>query len=167
MKDIHKNPILYYILVPVLIFLWPLLISTKYLPKAEDALDKEVKDYSSAIDIMDEILSIDPKRLTLSGSKSEASGFDYLVAINKVANSYGISEANCSINTKPAVSKNNQKTQNASVSLEKIDIENFAKFLSTLQLRWANLECEKLKLTKKKGLSDAWKVDLNFKYYYQ
>ena len=32
MKDVYKNPILYYILVPVVVALWPLLVWSVYLP---------------------------------------------------------------------------------------------------------------------------------------
>jgi hypothetical protein len=52
------------------------------------------------------------------------------------------------------------------VVLKEVDITKFAKFLSTIQLRWANLQCVKVKLTKKKGLRDTWDVDLDFKYFY-
>jgi hypothetical protein len=59
-----------------------------------------------------------------------------------------------------------QKSQSAKVGLKQVDITKFAKFLSTVQLRWANLQCSQVKLTKKKGLPDTWDVDLDFKYYY-
>ncbi len=59
-----------------------------------------------------------------------------------------------------------QKSQSANVSLSQIDIVKFAEFLSTIQLRWANLQCNRVKLTKKQGLPDVWDVDIEFKYYY-
>ncbi len=59
-----------------------------------------------------------------------------------------------------------EKTKNAAVILQKIDIKSFANFLSSLQTRWAKLECESIELTKQKGLPDSWKATLKFKYYY-
>ena len=52
------------------------------------------------------------------------------------------------------------------VILKDVSITDFAEFLSKIQLRWASLQCEKVKFTKTKGIPDAWKVDLSFKYYY-
>ena len=59
-----------------------------------------------------------------------------------------------------------EKSQTANVALKDVDLEKFAKFLSTIQLRWENLQCKRIKLTRKKGLPDTWDVDLVFKYYY-
>ena len=58
------------------------------------------------------------------------------------------------------------KSQSANVTLKQVDLAKFAGFLSTIQLRWSNLQCSKLKLTTKKGLTDTWDIDLEFKYYY-
>ena len=52
MKDIYKNPIFYYILVPVLITLWPLLIWGVYLPEAERSWKDDEADYKKAKNIM-------------------------------------------------------------------------------------------------------------------
>ena len=59
-----------------------------------------------------------------------------------------------------------QKSQGATVSLKQIDIVKFSEFLSTIQLRWANLQCNRVKLTHKQGLPDMWDIDIEFKYYY-
>lgn len=52
------------------------------------------------------------------------------------------------------------------MTFKEVDVVKFAEFLSTIQLRWANLHCSKIQMTKKKGLTDTWDVDLDFKYYY-
>jgi len=52
------------------------------------------------------------------------------------------------------------------VNLKGVDIVKSTRFLSTIELRWANLQCTTIKLTKKKGMPDMWDVDLDFKYYY-
>ena len=64
------------------------------------------------------------------------------------------------------VNSGGQKSQTANIILKQIDITRFAEFISTLQLRWPNLQCEMVKLTYLKGLKDAWKVDVKFKYYF-
>jgi len=41
MKDLTKNPFFYYVLVPALVALWPLLLRAAFLPKAQEKLEKE------------------------------------------------------------------------------------------------------------------------------
>ncbi|MBA7630328.1 hypothetical protein ES703_37849 [subsurface metagenome] len=164
MADIYKNPTLYYILVPIIAALWSLLIGGVYLPDAERNWQVEKAQYIKAEKIMTEILNLDPERL--ADSKTATAEFDYTSAIDKIASRFKISATNYNISSKPARTKSGQKSQECQVVLKKIDITRFAKFLSAIQLRWANLQCEKVTLTKTKGLPDMWKVDLNFKYYY-
>ena len=166
MKDIYKNPILYCILVPIVIALWPLLVWAVRLPEAKKNLKDEMKQYEEAKNIIGEILTIDPGRLEAVDSKKAVAEFDYAVAVERIASSCGIPSTSYDISSKPARTTGGQKTEDALVVLREIDIARFARFLSTLQLRWANLQCEKITLTKNKGLPDVWKVDLNFKYYY-
>jgi hypothetical protein len=61
-----------------------------------------------------------------------------------------------------------QKNQSATVNLREVGITEFAEFLSMIQLRWVNLQCERVKMTKKQNLpgNDLWDVDITFKYYY-
>lgn len=165
MKDIYKNPVLYYILVPVLVALWPLLVWAVYLPNAREGLENDIAQYAKAQETIGQILNLDRGRLKLTDSKA-AADFDYVASIDEIARSCSIASTNYNISSKPARVKNQQKTQSAVVVLNEIDIRRFSEFLSALQLRWANLQCEKVKLTKKKGLPDAWKVNLDFKYYY-
>jgi hypothetical protein len=63
-------------------------------------------------------------------------------------------------------SASGQKSQTAKVDLNGVDIARSARFLSTMEFRWSNLQCTQVKLTKKKAVADMWDVDLNFKYYY-
>ena len=44
MKDLTKNPFFYYVLVPAVVALWPLLIWAAFLPKAQQKLEKEEKN---------------------------------------------------------------------------------------------------------------------------
>jgi len=166
MKDIYKNPTLYYILVPVVVVLWPLLVWAVYLPDAEENWQDEKAQYNKAQKIIEEILNIDPDRLAFVDSKTNAAEFDYANVVDRVATSCKISSTNYELSSKPTRTSKGQKTQSCHVELKQVDITRFARFLSTIQLRWANLQCENVTLTKGKGRPDMWKIDLDFKYYY-
>jgi hypothetical protein len=166
MKDIFKNPALYYILAPVAAALWPLLIWGVYLPAAQHSWEVEKSQYNEGQNIITEILALDPDRLKFADANSAAAEFDYANAIEKTAGSCGISSAGYTLNSGIIITSSGQKTQSAKVDLKQIDIAKFSRFLSTIQLRWANLQCTQVKLTKKKGLPDTWDIALDFKYYY-
>lgn len=165
MKELYKNPALYYILAPVLAALWPLLIWGVYLPSARHNWQVETEQYSKAQGIIKEILAIDPDRLTADSNNASVE-FDYAGAIDKTAALCGIPSSSYKLNSGIIITSAGQKSQSAKVSLKGIDVTKFAKFLSTLQLRWASLQTVQVKLTKKKGLPDSWDVDIEFKYYY-
>jgi hypothetical protein len=166
MKEIYKNPALYYILVPIIVALWPLLIWGVYLPSARRSWQVEKSQYDQAQGIIKEILAIDPDRLNFADSQNTAAEFDYASALEKTAGLCGIPPTSYKLNSGIIITSSGQKSQSAKVSLKQVDITKFAKFLSTIQLRWANLQTVQVKLTKKKGLPDAWDVDIEFKYYY-
>jgi hypothetical protein len=165
-KDIYKNPLFYYIVVPLILTLWPLMVWAVYLPKADTGWTNEKKQYEEAQKAMVDILQIDPDRLDFANAKTNAPEFDYATVFNKVATSCGIPDSGYRSTSSPARVTKGQKTQNAQLVLNQIDIAKFTKFISTLQLRWASLQCTSVKLTKVKGLPDAWKIDLEFRYYF-
>lgn len=166
MKDIYKNPIFYYILVPSLAALWPLLAWAVYSPAAERNFEDEMEQYKQAQLKIEVILDSDPTRLELADPNKSADKFDYATAVDDVARRCKISANNYTISSKPVRTSSGKKSQSAKVVLKQVNIAVFADFLSKIQLRWASLECENVTLTKKKGLADMWKVDLDFKYYY-
>ena len=166
MKDIYKNPILYYILVPAVIALWPLFIRAVRLPSAEQSWTKDKAQYIKAQKVMAEILAIDPDRLEFVDSKTTAAEFDYAIAVEKVASLCKIPSTSYKLSSGILITSGGQKSQNAKLALKRVGLTKFAKFLSAIQLRWANLQCTKVKLTRKKGLAETWNVDLEFKYYY-
>ncbi len=165
MKEIYKNPMLYYIGVPAIIALWPLLLWAVYLPGAQKNWLADKDQYIKGRKIMEDILRVDPARLDLAASKTAAQ-FDYANAIDQIARTCNISANNYETSSKPIRSSGGQKSQSALVILKQVDITQFANFLSAIQLHWANLQCEKVTLTRQKGLPDSWKADLDFKYYY-
>ncbi len=167
MKDIYKNPTLYYILVPVALALWPLFVWGSSLPNAKDSLEKEKGEYRRAQNTMLEILTLDPDRLEFTDANSAAAEFAYFSAVAKVAGFCGIPSASYTLSSGPIITRRGKKSQTATVGLKDVSITKFAKFLSTIQLRWADLECVQLrKLKKKEAFPDKWDVDLEFKYYY-
>lgn len=166
MRDIFKNTTLYYVLVPVMVGLWPLLVWAVYLPKAKSSWDKEKDKYNEGQVVIEEILQRAPDRLESTGSGQTIDKFEYAPAIAEVAGLAGISASNYHLTEGTPRPSQGRTLQTCRVTLKQIDMKRFAEFLSTLQLRWTDLECDRAEFTKKKGLPDAWKVDLDFKYYY-
>jgi hypothetical protein len=168
MKDIYKNPILYYIAVPVIVGLWPLLVWAIYLPAAQKDVEEQMSQYKKAEPIMLEIFTLEPDRLEFADANDTAADFTYGEAIDRVASLCRIPPSKYNLSSAMIITSNDQKSQSASVDLKQIDIRKFARFLSMMQLRWPNLQCEQLKLTKKQNLpdNDMWDVDIKFKYYY-
>ena len=115
---------------------------------------------------MMEILTLDPDRRDYADANDVEIEFNYDKEVAKVASASKIPATKWDLNTTAPQTSNRQKIQSATVSLDQIDIVKFAEFLSTIQLRWANLQCNRVKLTQKPGLPDMWDVDIDFKYYY-
>jgi hypothetical protein len=168
MKDIYKNPILYCILVPVIVGLWPLLVWAVYLPAAQKNIEEHKSQYERSEPIMMEILTLDPDRLEFADPNETAMEFTYSSAVDRVANICGIPPSKYKLSTATIIPTREQKSQTATVDLKQLDIVKFARFLSMIQLRWTNLQCERIKLTKKQNLpdNDMWDFNIEFKYYY-
>ena len=83
MKDIFRNPIFYYISIPAVVALWPLLVFGLYMPAAEKQWTEEKAQFIKAGKIMNEILSLDGERLDFRALKDNNNEFDYAVAIDK------------------------------------------------------------------------------------
>ena len=166
MKDIYKNPTLYYILVPIVIALWPLLIWSVSLPKARAAWNSEITQYEKAQKVIEEVLNLDPDRLDFASAKTGAAEFDYASAVEKVASLYKIPPTNYKLTSGIIITSAGKKSQTARVTLKGINVAQFTNFLSTIQLRWSNLQCTQLKLTKKKDSPDSWDADLDLKYFF-
>jgi len=165
MKDLYKNPVLYYIAVPVIVGLWPLLVWALWLPAAQESVAQQMTDYERAEPIMMDILTLDPDRLEFVDANDAAPEFTWS-AVDNVANRCKIPEDNCKLRSGRIVISGGQKNQSANVSLKQVGITEFAEFLSMIQLRWVNLQCERAKLTKRQNLPDMWDIDVTFKYYY-
>jgi hypothetical protein len=166
MKEIYKNPIIYYIAVPVIMLWWPLLVWAIYLPNARQELKDMMAQHKQAEPVMMEILTLDPGRLEAADPNETTAEFTYDRAVDMIASLCGIPPSKCDLNARSVQTSGGQKSQSANVKLSQIDITKFARFLSTIQMRWPSLQCTKVILTQKPGLKDVWDVDVDFKYYY-
>ena len=165
MKDIIRQPAFYYIAVPAVLLIWPVMVGLVYLPDIEQNWKAESKNYTEAVTIISEIGKLDPQRIT-NRNKAEGSKFDYTSAMDTTARKLGIPSANYTVSSKDVRKSQGGKTRDCQVAVVEIDITKLSKFLSDLQASWTNLQCQKLTITKKKGLKDAWKANLTFRYYY-
>lgn len=167
MRDLYKNQVLYYLLVPVIIGLWPLLVWAIYLPDAQKDITEHISQYQQAEPIMMEILTLDPDRLEFVDANESVPEFSWM-SVDQVANRCKIPEKKCKLRTGKKITSGGQENQSATVNLIEVGITEFAEFLSMIQLRWVNLQCERVKLSKKQNMpdNDLWDMDINFKYYY-
>ncbi len=167
MREVYKNPVLYYLLIPVLVALWPLLVWGVYLPRAEDSRETEVGLCVEGQTRAVEILFLDPDRLNPPGGKGPiTTPFDYGSAVTRAANLCQIPPNSCPLSSTDTMVSGGKKRQDARVELKSVGIVQAAKFLWTMQSMWATLQCEDVKLTKKKGTPNQWDVDFRFVYYY-
>lgn len=163
MRDIHKNPMLYYVLVPLLLGLWPLLVWAKYLPAAKEGLDKDVEQRQEAVGLVLEILSLAPDIINPTEGPSLGK-FSYAQAVDRAANLCHIPSGNCVLSGGKITSSGGKDVQQARVKLSNVTIVQAATFLSRILSTWVNLTCDRIKLSKKQGMPDQWDIDLSFKY---
>jgi len=167
MKEIYTKPIFYYVLVPVLVGLWPIWLLTAGLPGAKTNYKNEIAQYQEAEEKISTILTdLDPQRLEYANAKKTKDEFDYTTAIDQVTKFCRISPSNYRLSSSPVrKTKGGQKNQDASMTIERIDIEGFARFLSIMHMRWSSLQCSNVTLAKIKSEKNQWKVDVKFTYY--
>ena len=167
MKDIFRNPTFYYIAIPIMVGLWPLLVWAIYLPAAQNNLKNEFELCKDANDIMLQILTLDPQRLELVDPNETDTEFSYYREVDRFASLCGIPPSKCDrTSQKVTTNSGGQRNQTANVKFTDIDITTFTKFLSMIQARWPKLQCNTLKLTQKKGIPDVWTIDIEFRYFF-
>ena len=156
----------YFLLAPALTTLWPLLLWSVYLPAADQNWSSEMTQYEKAQKVITEIITFDPDRLDLADAKAASAEFDYAAAVERTASLYGIPPTSYKLSSSMIITSAGQKSQSARLSLKAVSVTQFANFISNIQLRWSNLQCTRLKLTKKKDSPDSWDADIDFKYYF-
>ncbi len=167
MNAMFRNPIFYYVMVPLCVAFWPLSVWTQYLPEAENDVDRWAKRKVEAESLMLDILRRDPQRLEQGQEPGAPSEFSYAAAVDRVARLCGIRTQQYEVTTRARVGGGNKpETQAASIGLSDVGVEQSANFLWKIQLQWPGLECTGTKFTHKKGQKDVWDVDIEFKYEY-
>jgi hypothetical protein len=166
MQELYKNPLVYYVLAPVLVGVWPLLVWAYYLPQAKDAWQQDRRLFDDAQALMVDVLQKDPDRLKQAKETQMLGEFSYADAVNRVANLCRIPSGSLDLNTGSIVKTGGRDTQQARVTLSDIGIVQAAKFLSLIQSTWVNLTCDRIKLATKEGMPDQWDMSLSFKYDY-
>jgi hypothetical protein len=163
MREIYTNPMTYYLVVPILAAIWPVLVACYYLPDAQLAVKDErdlcIEGQARILDI----LKYDPDRLNFSNDKNVSGDFSFDKAIDRVANLCSIRSANCDY-TSGGIAGADKKTQNAKVTLKAVGIVQAARFLSDIQSMWVGLKCDQVKLTQKEGVPDQWDAEMKFQY---
>ena len=167
MREIYKNPMLYYLLIPLLVAMWPLLVWRVYLPRAERDRAVEgdlcVQGQTYVMDILD----IDPERPIRTTTNLVPREFSYTAAVSQAASFCKIPATGWESQASGIMVSSGKKRQDAMVKLKGVGISQAANFLSTIQTTWpSRLTCENLKLQRKKGMPDQWDVDFSFVYYY-
>lgn len=161
MRDLYKNPMLYYILVPLAALAWPASMWVKYLPAMTEQRETWKGYVEDANDLILEILTLDPDRLNYAKTEGEGVVFEYETAVDTVARSLRMDKQ---VELRPSARQGNR--QGAEVSLKNIGIVQCSQFLSSLQMHWNGLQCNRLGLTNKKTTKDRWDVTMSFVYYY-
>ena len=166
MKKMLHNPQFYFVAVPAFLMIWPISLWAIYLPQAKKDQAKQQTQYDNIQIVIDDILKIDSERLDSIDAKTNKNEFDYTSAINRVAGSCGFDSKYYDLNSSAKVRTKGKTSQSASITLKDISITQFAKFISTIQIRWANLQCKSIKLTQRKGQKDKWNIKLEFQYFF-
>ena len=114
MKDIFRNSIIIYIAVPVLVAIWPVLVTALYLPAAHEKLDNDISDYTEADNVMLDILSLAPERTQANDPNKQEKQFAYEQVVPEIASLCSISAEQYKLNAGPPINSKNSRTQSAS-----------------------------------------------------
>jgi hypothetical protein len=167
MKELLKNPNLYYIAAPVAAGLFTLAAALVFYPGAAGQWQDSETEFNEARNWAEKLLTAQPERLAYKvNEKNTSENFDFTVVINDFARAFEISPSNYTTSVKGEVRKQGKRARSATVSIKIIDIEKLCKFLSTMLAYWPDMECDVLSLDKGKAGKDDWKADMTLTYYY-
>lgn len=166
-KEYLKNPIFYFIAVPAVLAIWVVLAMFVFYPSSIRNWEKQKQEYQQAQQLLKEILTIEPQRLTYKAKKDGAAeGFDFTYVVNEFATTFSIPSSDFVLSTRGQTRRAGKLARSAVLSIKSIDIEKMAKFLSTMLVRWPDLQCEMLAIEKLPNAKNLWKVDMTLTYYY-
>lgn len=100
MRDFHRNPIFYYLIIPLLIGVWPLLVWAVYLPAAERDRESDYRELIEAQTQIMGILEIDPDRMNTDPNRVVGE-FAYGKAVDRAANLCSIPATHCIVSAGP------------------------------------------------------------------
>jgi hypothetical protein len=167
MKKYLNNPVFYYIALPAAACLWAALAGLVFYPRATSSWQESQAEYNAAEELLAQIIAVEPQRLAYKQEKGTAVvDFDFTQVINEFASLFSIPSSNFTLNTRGEIRKAGKRARSAVLSIKTIDIEKTTKFLSTMLIRWPDLQCEILSLDKLPQGKNNWKVDMTLTYYY-
>ncbi|MCK5000604.1 MAG: hypothetical protein KAS23_13760, partial [Anaerohalosphaera sp.] len=163
MQEIYKNKNFYFIIIPLLAATWTVTAATLTLPTADKQYERKVADWTEAKGHIINMLALDLGRLKYKDSNPKNSGeFDYATVIDQFSGENGIPASGYSLRAGTIIKKGTKKTKTADMTIDKIEIVDFTKFISSLLNRWPSLQIDTLKLASLKDGPDAWKATLKF-----
>ena len=167
MKIDYKNPMLYYIAVPVVAGLWAVLAGLVFYPDSIKTWESEKADYAAVEKRIKQLVELQPKRLAYKvDGKAKSEDFDFTNTIDDFAQLFSISPSNYSLNVRAETKRAGRKTRSAAITIKNIEIERASQFISAMLVRWTDLKCESLGLERVKNTKNRWKVDMKLTYYY-
>lgn len=166
MKDLFKNKNLYFIIMPVFAAIWVLLMCTVSIPSAEDSWKQYEDEYHNSLKVIANILLLDPERLNYDAKKTTTDAFDYAAVIELFAKKHGIPSSTYKVTSSRPMRKGDVTTQSANISLQTVNVEKLASFLSSILAGWPDLQCDMLTVKKLNTGKDAWTVSMKLTYSY-
>lgn len=166
MNKYLKNPIFYMIVVPIAAGLWMLYGWAIAYPASVQKWQDSKAQYDEAQNMIKQILTLEPQRLTFKQEKTGNTEFDYTNVVDQFTKDFNIAEDNYTLNVRGVTKREGKSIKGADLSIKMIDIESLCKFLSAILARWPELDCETFRLDKLDAGKNVWKVTLHFSYTY-
>ena len=167
MKKYLKNPFFYYAVIPAVAGIWAVAAGMVFYPRASSSLQDSQAEYKAAEELLAQIIAVEPQRLVYKQEKGTAVvDFDFTQVVNEFASLFSIPSSNFTLNTRGETRRAGKRARSAVLSIKTIDVEKTTKFLSTMLIRWPDLQCEILSLDKLPQGKNNWKVDMTLTYYY-
>jgi len=166
MNKYLKSPMFYMIAVPITAGLWLLYSWAIAYPASMQKWQNSRTEYDEAQNMIKQILTLEPQRLTFNQEKTESIEFDYTNVIDQFTREFNINPDNYTLNVRGMSKREGKSIKGADLSIKIIDIENLCKFLSAVLARWPELDCDTFRLDKIDAGKNAWKVTLHFSYTY-
>jgi hypothetical protein len=166
MNKYLKSPIFYMIIMPIAAGLWMLYGWAIAYPASVQKWQDSKDEYKEAQNMLKQILTLEPQRLTFKPDKTANSGFDYTNVIGDFTNEFKISPDNYTLNVRGVTKREGKSIKGADLTIKTIDIEKLCRFLSAVLARWPELDCDTFRLDKLETGKNSWKVTLHFTYSY-